>query len=341
MQEQRPKIMKAAAADTLGGPEVVHVEDVPVPRLGPDEVMIRVDVAGVGEWDPALIAGEFRDRPRRRFPRVYGSEGAGVVVDVGPRVRNVRRRSVGRDFKPGDRVFGFGFGNAKGGFFAEFVVLKKDNVAHVPEDLGIDEAGGLAVSGITALEGLEAARVKAGDTIMIIGASGGVGHVAVQLAKRMGARVFAVASGDDGVALAKKLGADAAVDGKRDDVVHAARDFCGQASAAQIRGEGCFDAALVFAGKDNGWSDVLAYVKPAGIIAQPHGVEPEAKPPKGAKVKAYDGVSSAAALQRLTELVEQGPFHIELSRTYPLEKASQALRAVSKHHIGKIALRVH
>ena len=70
--EERPKTMKAAAADTLGDPDVVHLEEVPVPRVGPDEVMIGVDVAGVGEWDPALVAGEFTDTPRRRFPRVYG-----------------------------------------------------------------------------------------------------------------------------------------------------------------------------------------------------------------------------------------------------------------------------
>lgn len=318
-----PETMRAAAFDKFGGPEVIHTETLPTPKLSAREVLIEVKTAGVGVWEPSLVRGEWGDG-EAGFPRVLGADGAGVVIDVGDKVKG---------FKPGDRVYGWGFDNKKGGFFAEYIALDEDKVARIPEPLTFDQAGALAVDGITALEGLEELKVEEGDSIIIIGASGGVGHCAVQLARRMGLHVFAVASGSDGVSLCRRLGCDEVVDGKRDDVVGAARTF---------RPDG-YDGALVLAGQEDGWESVLKLVQRRGRVVYPNGVEPEPKAPEGIKLKVYDGIPTPKMFERLNALVERDagiPFHVEVSRSFPLEEASVAMKEVEQHHVGKIELRV-
>ncbi len=311
--------MNAAAIDQFGPPEVIHTERVPVPKLGKKEVLIEVATAGVGEWDPSLIDGSFKVGPDQ-FPRVFGSDGAGTVVAIGSNVTRV---------KVGDPVYGWGFANGKGGFFAEYVAINENDVAKVPKTIAFEEAGALAVSGITGLQGLEHLDLEEGQSLLLIGASGGVGHVALQLAKRMGLRVFAVASRDDGVELVRRLGADEVVDGRK--------HFLRQAKAFAPDG---FDGALVFAG-GGGWKDELQLVSPKGRIAWPNGVEPAPQVPEGVKGESYDGEDSAKAFDRLNALVSRGPFHIELSKTYSLDEAAKAVKDVGRHHIGKLVLRIH
>jgi NADPH:quinone reductase-like Zn-dependent oxidoreductase len=165
---------------------------------------------------------------------------------------------------------------------------------------------------------------------MVYGASGGIGHLAVQLAKRMGARVLAVASGRDGVELVRKLGADVAVDGKRDDVAQAARAFA----------PGGLDAALLLVGGER-LDAALSAMKKGGRVAYPNGVEPAPSAPKGVKLLAYDGEPSRDVFERLNRLIAAGPFHVELGRTYPLDDAARAHREIEQHHLGKLALRIH
>ena len=165
---------------------------------------------------------------------------------------------------------------------------------------------------------------------MIYGASGGIGHIAVQLAKRMGARVLAVASGPDGVELVRKLGADAAVDGKRDDVAQAARDFAPNG----------LDAALVLVHGDS-LAPALGTIRKGGRIAHPNGVDPAPKGPKGVRVLAYDGEPGRDALERLNRLIAAAPFHVEVGRVYRLEDAARAHLEIGQHHLGKLALRMH
>jgi NADPH:quinone reductase-like Zn-dependent oxidoreductase len=228
----------------------------------------------------------------------------------------------------GDRVYGWGFGNLKGGFFAEYIAIKERDVALIPDSLSFDEAGALAVSGITALQGLEHLGLIAGQSVIIFGASGGLGHVAIQLAKRLDLRVFAVASRDDGVELALRVGADRAVDGYHPMV----RDLIAFAPDG-------FDGALVFAGGRD-WKRELATVVHGGTIAWPNGVEPTPAIPKGVMKTPYDGEDSPEAFARLNDLVGRRPFHVELSTVYPLDQTAQALRDVHRHHIGKLAIEI-
>jgi NADPH2:quinone reductase len=314
-----PTRMKAAAMDRFGPPSVIHTETLPVPKLGKNQVLVRVANAGVGSWDPALADGSFQD-VKPRFPRVLGSDGAGTVVRVGSGVER---------FAVGDRVYGWGFGNPKGGFFAQYAAIDEGNLAAVPASLSLGEAGALAVSGITALQGLEELELTRGKRIVVFGASGGVGHVAVQLAKRLGLRVFAVASKADGVNFVRRLGAEEAAEGHEKTLVRQLREFAPKG----------LDGALVLAG-GRGWKNELELIVRGGAVAWPNGVEPLPIVPKGVARRPYDGESSRAAFDRLNELIARGPFQVKLAKVYPLDATAQALRDVQRHHLGKLAIAV-
>ena len=197
-QKQKPSIpstMRAAALDRFGGPEVLTIHEVPVPTLDANEILIAVHTAGGGPWD-ADMRGGWWPEGEPTFPLVLGSDGSGTVVDAG--------RSVGR-LAIGDRVYSYGFANAKGGFYAEYVAVAAENAAHIPCTLSTKEAGGAATVGLTALQGIDNALGMKRDEIVIIhGATGGVGSLAVQFAKLRGARVISTARGEAGLQFARR-----------------------------------------------------------------------------------------------------------------------------------------
>jgi NADPH:quinone reductase len=320
--KNNPDTMQAVAIDQFGGPETMKMRTLPAPQIGPDEVLIHVESAGVGVWDPFEREGGFAQYygTKAEFPHILGSDGAGTVEAVGERVKQ---------FKQGDRVYGFNLFSPKGGFYAEYAAVKADSVAPVPRALPTEQAGVMPVDAMTALRGLDdTLKLKRGETVMIFGASGGVGHLAVQLAKRMGARVFAVASGDDGVALARRLGADAIAEGHKDDVVAAAKEFA----------PGGLDAALLTAGGQPAERAISA-VRKGGRVAYPNGVEPAPKPRPGISIDAYDGIPDAEAIAKLNRLIESGPFEVHIARTFPLERAADAHAAIEgRATIGKTLL---
>jgi len=313
-----PETMKAAAIDRYGGPDVLQLHELPVPRPGSKKVLIRLESAGIGVWDADARSGEF-ELGKRGFPKVLGNDGSGTVVAVG---KGVTRSKLG------DRVYAYSF---EGGFYAQYVAVKQDDVALAPPNLPTEEAGALGADGVTALTGLQdKLKIRRGESLLIFGASGGVGHMAVQLAKRLGVRVLAVASGQDGVELVTRLGADAAIDGRSEDVAAAVRDFDSEG----------LDAALVLAGGKK-LEQVLGVMKKGGRIAYPNGVEPEPKGPAGVKTIAYDGVPKRDVFKRLNALIAAGPFHVELGKTYELDNAARAHQDLGQHHLGKLALRIH
>jgi NADPH2:quinone reductase len=172
-------------------------------------------------------------------------------------------------------------------------------------------------------------RLQKGMKLMIAGSSGGVGHVALQLAKRKGARVLAIASGTDGVALVKHLGADSFVNGHDADITSAVKNFAPEG----------LDAVLAFTNSED-LAKAMKQAKKGGRIAYPNGVEPEPEGLPGVEVQAYDGLPSPETFERLNGLISKGSFHVNISRIYPLEEAAQAHRDILKHHIGKLALRI-
>jgi NADPH:quinone reductase-like Zn-dependent oxidoreductase len=143
----------------------------------------------------------------------------------------------------------------------------------------------------------------------------------------MSARVFAVASGQDGVALAKKIGADAVADGHKDDVAAAVRDFARDG----------VDAALVTAGGPD-VDKALAAVRDGGRIAYPNGVDPEPKGRQGVDVQSYDGTPDPNLIDEINRLIDAGSFHVHIGQTFRLDQAADAHRALETHHLGKLAL---
>lgn len=318
--QNTPQHMKAMAVDEFGDSDKLTLHTLPVPMVDAGEVLIRVEVAGGNIWDAleregTLIYNEVH------FPRVLGSDCAGTITAVGEGVDR---------FAVGDRVYAQSFMNDKGGSYAQYVVVSEKTVAVVPDSLDMLMAGGLPCAGGTALRNLEALGTGEETTLMLWGASGSVGHVALQLAKRMGARVFAIASGADGVALAQQLGADEAVDGRSDDdVVQRARAFAPNG----------FDTALVLVG-GNTVQSTLSLVRPGGIISFPDGVMPEPKAPDGVELKKTDGYADPVLFDHLNQLVSIGKFQVHIAQTFLLEEAAQAQDAMNQHYLGKIVLRV-
>jgi len=194
----------------------------------------------------------------------------------------------------------------------------------------LKRAGAIPLTGLTALQGVDdALHLKRGETVIVHGASGGVGTLAIQFAKRRGARVLASASGDDGIALARRLGADAAVDGRHGDIVAAAGKFAPDG----------VDAVLAFAGGD-ALERCLDSLAPGGRLAYPKGVEPEPKKRRGLDVIAFDGVVEVREFARLNRAIEAAKLKVPIV-TYPLEQAAKAHERLAEGHVlGKIVLRI-
>lgn len=322
MKQTTATSMKAAAIDQFGDIETIRLQTLPVPDIGPDEVLIRVEVAGVGAWDAFEREGGFAQMfgTEPKFPYVLGSDGAGTIAAVGEQIKR---------FKEGDRVYALALVNAKGGFYAEYVALKADNVWPVPKELPIEQAGAMPSDALTALQGLDdVLGLKQGESLMVFGASGGIGHLAVQLAKRMGARVLAIASGDDGVAFVRRLGADSVLDGYKDNVVAAARECAPNG----------IDIALLTAGGEVA-DQALAAVRDGGRVAHPNGVKPLPKARPELRLQTYDVMPNAQLFKKLNQLIQSGPFEVHVARIFSIEQAADAHRALDQHYLGKLALR--
>jgi NADPH:quinone reductase-like Zn-dependent oxidoreductase len=315
--------MKAAAIGRFGPPSLIELREREVPAPGPDEVLIRVDTAAVGSWDPSVRDGTWRRPGRTRFPLVLGTEGAGTVVARGSRVKR---------FPIGTRVYAYEFGNPKGGFYAEYAAVKASHVARVPRRLNQLEAGAAAPIALTALQGVtDKLQLRRGQTVLIFGASGAVGTLAVQFAKQRGARVLATASGRPAARLVRRLGADAVIDARR------------KGAAAELRAlapDGV-DAVLAFAGGDE-LERCLDVVREGGRLAFPNGIEPAPRSRRSIRLLPYDVSATPRHFQQLERSMAKASIHVPIAAVYPLAKAARAHQRLAQGHVlGSIVLRVH
>jgi NADPH:quinone reductase-like Zn-dependent oxidoreductase len=318
-----PKTMRAAAIDQPGGPEVLTLHTVPVPAVATNEVLIALHSASVATWDIQIRKSlAFIRQPK--FPYILGSDGAGTVVAVGAGVTR---------FKSGDPVYGYCWDNPKGGFYAEYIVAPSDCISKLPKGVPLEAAGALGASGLTALSGVDRVlHLQRGDKVIIHGASGAVGTLALQLAKLRGARVLATASGDEGMALVRRLGADAVVDGRNGDVAAAAHEFAPNG----------VDAVLAFAGGE-ALDRCLEALRPGGRAAYPNGVEPVPKPRSGITITPYDALfgDEKVQLQQLNQAVEAEHIKVPIAATFDLADAASAHRRVEAGHVpGKVLLKI-
>jgi NADPH2:quinone reductase len=317
-----PRTMFAAAIDRFGGPGVITAHALPVPEVDAGEVLIAVDTAGVGRWDADAREGFFASR-KPHFPLVLGYDGSGIVAKVGSRVRRL---------KVGDEVYSYNWENPKGGFYAEYVTVPADKVAPIPRRLDLQHAGAIPITGLTALQGIDdALGLKKGETVIIHGASGGVGTLAVQFARLRGAKVFATASGKEGVELVRDMGARTVVDGKRVDIDDQVRRFAKDG----------VDAGLALAGGD-ALEKCLNALRLGGRVAHPNGIEPAPRKRRGIKLIRYDGIAGVREFDRLNAAVQAARLRVPIAESYPLPRTSKAHERLAEGHVvGKIILAVH
>ena len=324
--------MKAVVQDTYGSPDVLELRDVDKPVPKPDEVLVRVHAAGVdpGVWHlmtglPYLVRvmGFGLRTPK---VRIRGGDVAGRVEAVGA---NVTR------FRPGEEVFGIGDGS-----FAEHVRARPDKLAPKPANLTFEQAAAVPTSALTALQALrDKGGVQLGQTVLIIGAGGGVGSFAVQLAKAFGAEVTGVCSTTK-LDLVRSIGADHVIDYTREDFTDGARhwdlivDTAGRRSLAQLRRALTRRGTLVIVGGEGGgrWLggfDRLILRAPilSAFVRQ--------------RLRPLISKERSEDLLVLKELIEAGKLTPVIDRTYPLSEAPDAIRHLEAGHArGKIVIKV-
>jgi NADPH:quinone reductase len=315
-----PKMMQAAAIEHPGDSSVLNLHTLPVPKPGANEILIAVETAGVGIWDVGIRRNP-KEIQHSSFPLVLGTDGSGTVAAIG---------SNAHGFKLGDRVYAYSWDNPKGGFYAEYVAVPAERVGHVPKGLTLSDAGAIGTTGLTAIQGIDAAlHLKPGQAVIIHGASGGVGGLAVEFAKLRGARVLATASGGDGATFVKRLGADVVIDGRTADIAAAAHSFA----------PGGIDAVLALAGGET-LERCIDTLRPGGRVAYPNGVNPPKSRPGLAPI-AYDAVAGVQEFERLNQAIQQAHFQVPIAAEYPLAEAAKAQDHIEAGHVlGKIILRV-
>ena len=313
--------MRAAAIDRFGPPSSLTLHEVPVPQPGPREVLIALDTAGIGIWDASIRDGSWRKPGRSRFPLIPGVDGAGIIVARGARVQR---------FRIGDRVYAYEFGNPQGGFYAEFVAVEATHVGRVPKGLSLRAAGAVATTGLTALQGIDALGLRSRQTVLIFGASGAVGTMAVQFAAQRGARVIATASGTAATRLVKSLGADRVIDARRHVSIDQLRKFAPDG----------LDGVLAFAGGDQ-LERCLDFVRPKGRVVHPNGIEPEPKERHTFRLRSYDAVANPREFAKLNRHIANGRLRVPIAASYPLGKAAQAHRRLDRGRVlGRMVLRI-
>ncbi|WP_280702597.1 NADP-dependent oxidoreductase [Kitasatospora sp. GP82] len=307
--------MKAIAIRQYGGPEVVEYTELPDPKVGPDSVLVRVKAAGVNPVDWKIREGYLDGMLDVHFPLIMGWDLAGVVQAVGGAVT---------EFRPGDEVIGYvRKDSVEHGTYAELVSAPVRTLALKPAALGWAQAGGLPLAGLTAYQGLvRALRVQAGETVLIHAAAGGVGSLAVQIAKALGARVIGTASERNHVYL-RNLGAEPVAYGE------------GLADRVRALAPGGVDAAFDLIG--GGAVDVSLR-----LVADPARIASIADYGVVAKGGRYVFVRpDAADLAELARLADEGRLTVPVASTFPLAQAAsaQALNAEGRTR-GKIVLLV-
>ena len=325
--------MKAVTYDRYGGPEVLAYTDIAKPIPGPDQVLVRVEATSINAADYRLMrADPFLARfgggllRPHKWP-VLGSDLAGVVESVGSDVT---------ELAVGDRVFGDSFPDGRAAF-AQYVCVRPSSVAPIPDGLTSEEAAAVPLAAITALQAIrDLGQVEPGQSVLIHGAGGGVGTMAVQLAKVYGADVTAVC-GPGSTAVVESAGADRIIDYTIDDIGTKSETYDlilginGHQKLSTYRrllNDG--GQYVTIGGTGRTFFDALVVAKIAFMFSG-----------KKASILAIDDDKRAGDLRELHELLSSGRLRPFVDRTFPLEQAAAAMRYVETGHVpGKVVLTI-
>jgi NADPH:quinone reductase-like Zn-dependent oxidoreductase len=329
----RETTMRAITQDRYGGPDVLELRDIARPAPKDGEVLIRVRAAGLhrGDWHvmtglPYLIRLVVPTLGLRR-PKspVLGMDVAGTVEAVGGGVTR---------FQPGDAVFGW-----TDGAFAEYATAPQDQLAAMPAALDFEQAAVVPISGFAALQALrDVGEIQAGQRVLVIGAAGGVGSFAVQLAKAFGAEVTGVGSTTQ-LDLIRSLGAEHVIDYTREDVTDGTRhwdlvlDTAGHRSLSRLRRALTPTGTLVIVGSEGRGRWLGGFDRNLRAVALSRFV--------GQRLRMLSSTPRPRDLQTLRELVEAGKLTPAVDRTYPLAEVPDAIRHMVAGHVrGKLAITV-
>jgi NADPH:quinone reductase-like Zn-dependent oxidoreductase len=303
-------LMKAVRFDEYGGVDVLKVVDVPTPEPGPGQVLVQVKAAGINPGEAKIRDGLLHSRYPATFPSGEGSDLAGVVAETGPGVTV---------WSAGDEVIGYTDNRAS---HAEYVVVEARNLTAKPAGLPWEVAGALFVAGATAYAAVRAVTLTEGDTVVVSGAAGGVGSIAVQLARLAGATVIGLAS----------------------EVQH--EWLTGHGVIPVTYGDGVADRIRQVTGQVDAFIDTVGgdYVE----LALSLGVVParidtiarfDAVQKYGVKGEGNAAGASASVLAELAGLIVAGKLEVPIAWTFPLSQVQDAYRALAKGHIrGKVVL---
>jgi NADPH:quinone reductase-like Zn-dependent oxidoreductase len=329
---REPAAMKAIVQDRYGSADVLELGEVDMPVPKDDEVLLRVHAAGVepGVWHlmtgmPYLVRllGYGLRRPK---VRVRGRDVAGRVEAVGKDVTG---------FRPGDEVFGICEGS-----FAEYACARADKLVPKPANLTFEQAAVVPISALTALQGVrDRGQVRPGQRVLVIGAAGGVGSFAVQLAKAFGAEVTGVCSTTK-ADLVRSIGADQVIDYTREDFADGTRhwdlilDTAGNRPLSQLQRALTPKGTLVLVGGEGGGRWLGGFERQLFWA-------PMRSPFVGQKLRSLASKERKEDLQTLRELIEAGKVTPVIDRTYPLAEAPEAIRYLAQGHPrGKVAVTV-
>ena len=321
--------MKAVVRDRYGSADVLELRDVDTPEIADDEVLVRVRAAGVdrGVWHimtglpyPIRLAGYGLRAPKNP---VLGADLAGVVEAIGTDVTR---------FQPGDEVFGIGQGT-----YADYARAPENKLAPKPSNLTFEQAAAVAISGLTALQGLrDKGKVEPGQTVLIIGASGGVGTYAVQLAKTFGTEVTAVCSTAK-VALVRSLGADHVIDYTHEDFAAGERrydvilDIGGNSSLSRLRGALAPKGTLVISGGETGGRWLGGADRQLRALLLSRFVDQ--------KLTTFISSENHEDMIVLKDLIESRKITPVIDRTFRLSEAPEAIRYVEHGNArGKVVI---
>ena len=316
-KKEEIETMRAIALESFDSDPAL--QEIATPQIAPNEVLVGVRASSVNPIDNAIASGMLKDMVEHEFPIVLGRDFAGVVEQAGSDVRGL---SVG------DEVFGFipGMGpTVHNGSWAELIAVPESVATRKPDDIDAASAGAAPMSAITALSALDALDVSEGDTVLIVGANGGVGSFAVQLAAAAGATVVAPALPEDEEYL-RELGVSEVLD----------RDADVAALVHERYPEGIEALLDLVSYAPEGFDTHAEVLKDDGRGASPLSVAGE-----GSERHNVGAVPTPENLQRLARLLEARTLWVPVKRTYELEQAGEGLRALATEHTqGKWAIRV-
>ena len=311
--------MKALQINSYGGVEVLQINnDVPKPSCGPNQVLVEAIAASLNPFDWKVRNGYVKDFIKLQFPVTLGSDFSGVIVDIGENVS---------DFKIGDDVYGqaavFGGGT---GAFAKILAASVDKITSKPKDADFLEAAALPLIGVSALQALEThMELKSKQKILIHGGAGGIGHIAIQLAKSLDAYVATTVSFGD-IEFAKEIGADEVIDYKAENFDEKLSDF---------------DAAFDTVGGET-TNKSFSVLKKGGILVSMTGAPSEELAQKyGIQVIGQDTEGNRQRLDRLASLVDNGKIKVHIDKVFLLENGKEAFEHLEKNHPrGKVVLKI-